>query len=85
MDVIIKLEPDYTDTQTAIEAVTIQKYKCAEFNATNLIFNLLFRFDASGERLETAEALNKWWTQDINARHKVFAGLRREGQDIVHV
>ena len=68
-----RLEPDYTDTQTAIEAVTIQKYKCAEFNATNLIFNLLFRFDASDERLETAEALNTWWTEDNNAMNKVFA------------
>ena len=68
-----RLEPDYTDTQTAIEAVTIQKYKCAEFNSTNLIFNLLFRFDASEERMETAEALNMWWTEDNNVMNKVFA------------
>ena len=38
-----------------------------------MIFNLLFRFDASGERLEIAEALNTWWTEDNNAMNKIFA------------
>ena len=36
-------------------------------------FNFLFQHDASGERLEFAEALNKWWSEDINARNKLFA------------
>ena len=67
-----KLEPEYLDTETDTEALIIQKYKCAEFNATNTIFNFLYRFDASGERLEVAEALNKWWSDDINARNKLF-------------
>ena len=68
-----KLEPGYTDTETAIEAVMIEKYKCAAFNATNSVFNLLNRFDASSERLETAEALNRWWADNTNAKNKVLA------------
>ena len=72
-EVLDKMEPGYTDSETAIEALMIEKYKCAEFNATNSVYNLLNGFDASGERLKTAEALNRWWADDINARNKVFA------------
>ena len=72
-EVLDKLEPGYTDSETALEALLIEKYKCAEFNATNSVYNLLNGSDASGERLEAAEALNRWWADDIKARNKMFA------------
>ena len=59
--------------ETALKALMIEKYKCAEFNATNSVYNLLNGSDASGERLEAAEALNRWWADDIKARNKMFA------------
>ena len=77
-EVLEQLEPEYTDTETAKIDFMIQKYKCAEFNATNWIYNSLFRFDSSDERLEAVEALNKWWTEDKNAENKVLSEKIKE-------